>query len=187
MRTWWGKSSRSFAALPREGGLLPRRTQGGHTHRGLSATFQKDFCAYCIQPGSCPPALEPAEGACNRMQAQDTSQSCSGSVVCLVSLSARALARQWAPAQGLPLLVFQQLFCSKASALPGPLNSSSGPLSLLHKRAVSQKVLKRFKTSCPSRVRRPREGVLAFGLIAPPGVSYCHRLHGKSNPQASSC
>ena len=127
MRTWWGKSSRSFAALPREGGLLPRRTQGGHTHRGLSATFQKDFCAYCIQPGSCPPALEPAEGACNRMQAQDTSQSCSGSVVCLVSLSARALARQWAPAQGLPLLVFQQLFCSKASALPGRSVVRPGP------------------------------------------------------------
>ncbi len=27
----------------------------GHTHRGWSATFQKDLCAYCIQPGSCPP------------------------------------------------------------------------------------------------------------------------------------
>ena len=119
-----GMRSRLFALASERPGCVaafqwrpsPAPAASGHTHRGWSATFQKDLCAYCIQPGSCPPTLERIQGACSRMQAQDTSQFCSGSVVCPVSPSARALARQWAPAQVSYTYHVEQRSCPAAPA-----------------------------------------------------------------------
>ena len=82
-----GMRSRLFALASERPGCVaafqwrpsPAPAASGHTHRGWSATFQKDLCAYCIQPGSCPPTLEPAEGARSRMWLSPPDPSVAGS------------------------------------------------------------------------------------------------------------